>query len=105
MLRLIGYILFAIVALMGIVFAVANRGVVSVSLDPFDTEAPFLAFDVPLFLLVFGALALGVIIGGLADWLSQGRLRREMREEKKQTKRLERALEESSPARKALPRN
>jgi uncharacterized integral membrane protein len=56
-------------------FAVANRQSVSVSFDPFNASAPAYSATLPLFLLIFVLLIVGVIIGGIAAWLRQGRWR------------------------------
>src|ERR671916_48297 len=52
------------VAILVVLLAVANRGPVTVSLDPFSREAPEIAFTLPLFALIFLAVMLGVVIGG-----------------------------------------
>lgn len=62
-----------------VVFAVANRHAVTVSLDPFGSEAPSLSATMPLFLLVLLLIGLGVLAGGGATWLTQGRWRRTAR--------------------------
>jgi uncharacterized integral membrane protein len=62
-----------------IVFAVANRQIVTVSLDPFDSAQPALSLRMPLFVLIFVFLILGVLLGGVAAWLRQGRHRRASR--------------------------
>ena len=59
-----------------VVFAVANRGAVTVSLDPFDPTAPALALRLPLFVLLFFVLAVGVFVGGVSSWLRQGKWRK-----------------------------
>ncbi len=46
-----------------IVFAVSNRGPVSVDLWPLS-----LVIDIPLFVLMFAALLAGIIWGGVATW-------------------------------------
>ncbi len=69
-------------------FSVANRGVVTVSLDPFHGDAPSLAFGAPLFVLLFGALVLGLLIGGAAAWVRQGRWRRAARKAEIEAERL-----------------
>lgn len=61
-------------AVIGIAFAVANRQAVTISLDPF-TNDPVLAFRQPLFIDVFAFIMAGVIIGGIATWIGQGRYR------------------------------
>jgi uncharacterized integral membrane protein len=62
-----------------IVFAVANREIVTVSLDPFDPAQPALSVRMPLFILIFVFLIAGVLLGGFAAWLRQGRHRRASR--------------------------
>ena len=47
-----------------VVFAVANRGAVLVSLWPFGID-----IGLPLFLLVLGALAVGLVIGAFLTWV------------------------------------
>ena len=61
-------------------FAMANRGSVPVSLDPFQTgNLAAYTFEVPLFLVVMAAMAIGVVAGGLASWLSHASVRRAAR--------------------------
>ncbi|MGL5736150.1 MAG: lipopolysaccharide assembly protein LapA domain-containing protein, partial [Beijerinckiaceae bacterium] len=54
-----------------ILFAVANRSAVTVSLDPFSSGAPQIAYQVPLYAVVLLAMALGILAGGAATWLGQ----------------------------------
>jgi uncharacterized integral membrane protein len=62
-------------ALVLIVFAVANRHAVTVSLDPFASNEPAVSVTLPLFAVLFVVLIVGVLIGGTATWLRQGRWR------------------------------
>ena len=62
-----------------IVFAVANREIVTVSFDPFDSAQPAWSLRMPLFVLIFVFLIAGVLLGGFAAWLRQGRHRRASR--------------------------
>ena len=57
-------------------FAVANRHAVTVSFDPFSAAQPAYAVTLPLFVIIFVLLILGVIVGGAAVWLRQGAWRR-----------------------------
>ena len=61
-----------------VAFAVANRQRVAISLDPFASgqDAAFTTRPVPLFIVLFGVLILGVVIGGMAGWLRHGGYRR-----------------------------
>jgi uncharacterized integral membrane protein len=62
-----------------IAFAVANRGSVTISFDPFSATQPAYSANVPLFGLMFLLVIIGVIIGGVATWLGQHRYRRAAR--------------------------
>jgi uncharacterized integral membrane protein len=62
-----------------VAFAVANRQAVTVSFDPFSAASPAYAATVPLFAVIMLVLILGVLIGGFAAWLRQGKWRRNAR--------------------------
>jgi hypothetical protein len=53
------------------VVAVANRQHVIFSLDPFSQAAPVFAIRVPLFVLLFLALVLGILLGGMASMVAR----------------------------------
>jgi uncharacterized integral membrane protein len=67
------------VALLIVLFAVANRGAVTISLDPFVGDPPIFSVSLPLFLLLLLVLIFGVIVGGIAAWMRQSRWRRRAR--------------------------
>ncbi len=69
--RLISWLLMIPVAALVAAFAVANRGSVPVDLDPL----PF-GFEIPLYGVVLGAVAVGFFWGGLSAWASAGKARR-----------------------------
>lgn len=86
-----------------IVFATANREVVTVSLDPFSSgPASQYAIDLPLFIVMFACVMLGVLIGGVADWLKQGRYRREARDNRQEVRRLQHETESMRRSNAAL---
>jgi uncharacterized integral membrane protein len=60
-------------------FAVANRQAVTLSFDPFSSTSPAYALTLPLFIVVFALLIIGVIAGGTAVWFGQRRIRRARR--------------------------
>jgi uncharacterized integral membrane protein len=66
-------------ALLIAIFAVANRAPVLIGFDPFGAQPPMFAFVSPLYLALMVALILGVIVGGVAAWMSQGPKRRRAR--------------------------
>ena len=67
-------------ALIFVVFAVANRHFVTVSFDPFNSANPSISVSLPLFVLIIAIAVLGVIAGGLATWFGQRRWRRAARQ-------------------------
>jgi uncharacterized integral membrane protein len=69
------------IAIVVVVLSVANRAEVTFSLDPFNA-VPALSASAPLYVFLFGALALGIVIGGIATWLRQGKWRRFARAER-----------------------
>lgn len=70
-----------------ITLAVANRHSVRLVLDPFRPETPVISVVLPFYGFLFGALLIGVLLGGGATWLSQGRWRRTARVRTSEAKR------------------
>lgn len=64
------------IAIVLIAFAVANRSPVATTFDPFNPGNPALTVEWPHFVVLFIALALGLVIGGVATWIGQGRYRK-----------------------------
>jgi len=73
-----------------VALAVANRHDVYFVLDPTTVHDTPLAVETPLFLLIFIALGAGVLVGGCATWLGQGKWRRRAREQTGEAERLQR---------------
>ena len=85
--RLTARITGLLAALVLIVFAVANRHLVTVSFDPISPNDPILSVGVPLWIVVFIAIFLGLIAGWTAAWFNQGRWRRAARQARAQLRR------------------
>src|SRR5258708_16377222 len=63
-----------------VIFAVANRHLVTVSFDPFNSTAPAVAVTLPLFVVIIAVAILGVAAGGMATWFRQRPCRRAARQ-------------------------
>jgi uncharacterized integral membrane protein len=63
-----------------IVFAVANRHLVTVSFDPFNSVNPSVGLTLPLFVVIIAVAIAGVVAGGCATWLRQRHWRRAARQ-------------------------
>jgi uncharacterized integral membrane protein len=83
------FIVMAPVAILLLIFAFANRHIVTVSFDPFtDGDIPAFAITAPLFLILLLAMMIGVLAGGAATWLAQGKYRRAARRGRAEAERL-----------------
>ncbi|MBX9741027.1 MAG: LapA family protein [Beijerinckiaceae bacterium] len=82
------WLILAPVALVLLVFAIANREPVRVVLDPLSSGPPDFQIVAPLFIVLFLTAMLGVLAGGVATWLAQGRHRRAARHAKSDVERL-----------------
>ena len=63
-----------------ITLALANRHGVRLVLDPFRPGDPVLSMVLPFYVYLFGALLIGVVIGGAATWMAQASWRRNARQ-------------------------
>ena len=70
-----------------IVFAVANRHLVTVSFDPFNSVDPSVAVTLPLFVVIITVAILGVTAGGMATWFRQRHWRRAARQHEADARR------------------
>ena len=62
--KFIAIAVLAPLAIVIVMFAVANREIITVSFDPFDAAHPAYALKMPLFVLIFALVGLGVLVGG-----------------------------------------
>jgi len=85
-------------AIVLILLSVANRQVVSFSLDPLNADAPAIAFQLPLFVFLFLAVIVGMIIGSSLTWISQGKHRRALREKSYEANQLSRENKQAEKA-------
>ena len=83
--RALAIIILVPLAILLVALAVANRHAVVLSLDPFNGDAPAAAIALPLYVVAFASILLGVVLGGIGTWLGQGRWRRQARRLKRET--------------------
>jgi len=93
--RYIRYACIAVFALALIAVALANRGMVTLKLIPnFVTDA--IAFEVtpevqlPLFVVIFGGIIVGLLVGFVWEWLREHAVRAENARNAREVRRLER---------------
>ncbi|HLI10929.1 MAG TPA: lipopolysaccharide assembly protein LapA domain-containing protein [Alphaproteobacteria bacterium] len=98
--KLIGWILGALVAIVLILFAVSNRGAVALQIWPL----PF-SLELPLYAALLAALVIGFIAGGLGGWLGGFKWRRRARRAESEAAALRRQLAELRATAAAPPRD
>jgi len=77
--KLLSVIFWVPVGVILITVAVSNRQIVTFSIDPVTRIDPFLSLSLPLYMLIFAAILFGIVFGGIAAWLAQGKWRKNAR--------------------------
>jgi hypothetical protein len=98
--KLVTFVVLIPLAVIIVMFAVANRGTIAVSFDPFDPAQPAVALRLPMFVLVFILVGLGVLVGGVAAWLRQHRWRARARRAEAEARDLRARLDAAGPRRR-----
>lgn len=78
--RLVGMLVMIVAAIVLVTLAVINRHEVRLVLDPFNPQSPDFYLPMPLYAILFAMLIVGVVLGGMASWLSQGKWRKTARQ-------------------------
>lgn len=87
MIRFLKALVLLPIAVVIVLLAVANREAVTLSFDPFSPE-PVFSLVLPLYAVLFGAVALGILVGGIGSWLSQAGTRQRARYHRREADRL-----------------
>ena len=93
--RYVRYVFMAVVGLSLILVALANRGMVTIKLLPEELAAYLgqpLSYDLPLFVVIFGGIILGLLIGFVWEWLREHKHRADGRLQKREKEKLEREV-------------
>jgi uncharacterized integral membrane protein len=93
--RYLRYGFLAVVGLCLLVVALANRGVVGIKLLPEEMAAylgqPF-QYEMPLFIIIFASIAVGLLIGFVWEWFREHKHRAEARLQKREKEKLARQV-------------
>ncbi|MCC2096402.1 MAG: LapA family protein [Hyphomicrobiales bacterium] len=86
-----------------IVFSIYNRHAVDVVVDPSGIVFAGMKIALPLYIVVFAAMVIGVIAGGVASWLKQGKHRKAAREARSEARKTQAEAERLRSQVAALP--
>ena len=86
--RLLALIILVPVGIAVVALAVANRQSVPVRLPLDIAGEPMVLFSAPFFLIAFALVLIGMVLGSMGTWFSQGKHRRRARENKVEATRM-----------------
>lgn len=93
--RIVGWLVLVPLCALLIVFALANRQFVALNFNPFvappSLQQP--GYGVPLFLVLYVVLLVGVLLGGTATWFAQSQHRQRERHWRREAQLLSRELD------------
>lgn len=92
------YIKYALIAVFGaalVAVALANRSVVSLQLIPSEVAGWFAVnpqIELPLFIVIFGGIVVGLFVGFVWEWIREHALRAEAARQAREMRRLQREV-------------
>lgn len=99
--RYLRYAFLALLAICLLILALANRDLVTLNLLPSEL-AEFAGWSpsvtLPLFLVIFGGIVAGVVIGFVWEWFREHKYRSEAVSQRRERERLEREVDRLKPA-------
>ena len=93
--RAIKYLFLILVAIALVVLAMANRGPVTLTLLPQELalwSGVEVAIELPLFVVILGGVATGLLVGFVWEWLREHRYRSAAKTNQREAKKLEREV-------------
>jgi len=93
--KIVGWLVLVPLCAVLIAFALANRHLISVNINPFvaPLDAETAGYGIPLFVVLYAMLLIGVLLGGTASWFAQGPHRRSERHWRREAQQLSQELE------------
>ena len=93
--KIVGWLVLVPLCIVLIAFALANRQFVIVNFNPFVPVEQLATpgYGVPLFIVLYVVLLIGVLLGGVATWFAQGQHRQRERHWRREANALSTDLE------------
>ncbi|PTX54251.1 putative integral membrane protein [Litoreibacter ponti] len=89
------YLFLALVGICLILVALANRGMVTIKVLPSEMAAYLgqpLSYELPLFVIIFAAIVIGLLIGFVWEWFREHKHRAEARAQRREKEQLAREV-------------
>jgi len=94
--RAIRYLFLLLLALCLVVVAMANRQMVTLNLLPDELATPSViseSIDLPLYVVGFGGLLIGLLVGFFWEWLRESKYRSQASQQRREAVKLKRELD------------
>lgn len=94
--KIVGWLVLVPLCLVLVAFALANRQLVPVYFNPFANPLPLepgASAGIPLFVILYVVLLIGVLLGGVATWFAQAPHRKRERHWRREAQHLNQELE------------
>lgn len=95
MIRYLRYLFLLAVAFCLLILALANRDAVAIQLLPEEMAAYMgqpLSYELPLYVIIFGGIVVGLLIGFVWEWFREHKMRVDGRRQKREAERLQREM-------------
>lgn len=95
MMRILRYLILAVIVAGLVVVAMANRDMATLTVLPAglsDLAAWNFSIELPLFLIVLGGVAVGLLLGYLLEWIRESKHRAEVSKRQRQVRSLNREV-------------
>ncbi|GLQ56020.1 LapA family protein [Devosia nitrariae] len=92
--KIAGWLVLVPLSVVLIAFALANRQLIALNLNPLSSAGPLDdGRGVPMFLVLYAMLLIGILLGGAATWFAQGVHRQRERHWRREAQQLGRELD------------
>ncbi|QLC52066.1 LapA family protein [Bartonella alsatica] len=90
--RIIFAIVLMIPTVLLVAFIVANRQMVTLTLDLFQTNSESFTYHAPFFVWLFLFFSLGILLGGLINWLAYYKCKKALKKSNAEFEKLKRSI-------------